>query len=218
MTTSVFERTEVNGDILSDTAYNLAIGLVLCWGFLANWAMVSFIPFEVIANVNKWVFFIGYFACCFLGMYLFTSSDKPAVSFAGYNLVVIPFGFIICMVVGSANSAVVESAITTTGLITLVMMTLGSSYPAFFLSIGRALFMALIAAIIVEMVSIFIFKTHHTIIDYAVALIFSGYIGYDWARANQIPKTMDNAIDSAAALYMDIINLFLRLVRIMSQR
>ncbi len=48
MTTSVFERTEVNGDILSDTAYNLAIGLVLCWGFLANWAMVSFIPFEAL--------------------------------------------------------------------------------------------------------------------------------------------------------------------------
>ena len=218
MNTSVFERTEVNAEILSDATYNLTIGLVLCWGFLANWAMVSFIPFELLAGINKWVFFIGYFACCFLGLYLFTSSDKPAVSFAGYNLVVIPFGFIICMVVGSANSAVVESAVATTGMVTLVMMMLGTMYPAFFLSIGRALFMALIAAIVVELVTLFIFKTHHTIIDYAVALIFCGYIGFDWARANQIPKTMDNAIDSAAALYMDIINLFLRLVRIMSQR
>jgi hypothetical protein len=31
-----------------------------------------------------------------------------------------------------------------------------------------------------------------------------------WGRANQIPRTMDNAVDSAAALYMDIIDLFLR--------
>ncbi len=98
------------------------------------------------------------------------------------------------------------------------MMMLGTMYPAFFLSIGRALFMALIAVIVVELVVVFFFKTHHTIIDYAVALIFCGYIGFDWARANQIPKTLDNAIDSAAALYMDIINLFLRLVRIMSDR
>ena len=37
-----------------------------------------------------------------------------------------------------------------------------------------------------------------------MALIFSGYIGYDWARANAILKTLDNAIDSAAALYLDI--------------
>lgn len=42
----------------------------------------------------------------------------------------------------------------------------------------------------------------------------SGYIGYEWARANSIPKTVDNAIDSAA-LY---INLFLRLVRILGRR
>ncbi len=47
---------------------------------------------------------------------------------------------------------------------------------------------------------------------------FCGYIGYDWGRANQIPKTMDNAVDSAAALYMDIINLFLRILRIMGRK
>ena len=32
----------------------------------------------------------------------------------------------------------------------------------------------------------------------------SGYIGYEWARANSIPKTVDNAIDSAAALYIPV--------------
>ncbi|MBT7579493.1 MAG: hypothetical protein HN633_12065, partial [Candidatus Marinimicrobia bacterium] len=48
--------------------------------------------------------------------------------------------------------------------------------------------------------------------------IFCGYIGYDWGRANQIPKTLDNAVDSAAALYMDIINLFLRVLRILGRR
>ena len=57
-----------------------------------------------------------------------------------------------------------------------------------------------------------------TIVDGLFVLIFSGYIGYDWARANRLPKTLDNAIDSAAALYLDIINLFLRLLRLMRRR
>jgi len=51
-----------------------------------------------------------------------------------------------------------------------------------------------------------------------VVVIFCGYVGVDWGRANQVPKTVDNAVDSAAALYMDIINLFLRILRILGRR
>jgi FtsH-binding integral membrane protein len=59
---------------------------------------------------------------------------------------------------------------------------------------------------------------HHSIIDWIVVIIFCGYIGYDWARANNIPKTFDNAVDSAAALYIDMINLFVRILRILGRR
>ncbi len=135
------------------------------------------------------------------------------MSFLGYLLVVTPFGLIINLVVSRYSADVVINAIQATACITFVMMLLGTMYPAFFKSIARGLFVALICTIIVEVVMIFVFKTHHTIIDWVVVLIFCGYIGYDWARANSIPKTVDNAIDSAAALYMDIINLFLRLLR-----
>jgi FtsH-binding integral membrane protein len=55
-------------------------------------------------------------------------------------------------------------------------------------------------------------------IDWAVAAIFCGYIGYDWGRAMRIPKTVDNAVDSAAAVYMDIVNLFARILRILGRR
>ncbi|KGK42996.1 hypothetical protein LH51_02440, partial [Nitrincola sp. A-D6] len=43
----------------------------------------------------------------------------------------------------------------------------------------------------------------------------SGNLGLEYA---QIPKTLDNAVDSAAALYMDIINLFLRILRILGRK
>ena len=41
---------------------------------------------------------------------------------------------------------------------------------------------------------------------------YSADIWYDWAKAQNNVKTLDNAIDSAVALYLDVINLFLRLL------
>jgi FtsH-binding integral membrane protein len=55
-------------------------------------------------------------------------------------------------------------------------------------------------------------------LDWAVVLIFCGYIGYDWGKAQRQEKTIDNAVDSAAAIYMDIINLFLRILRILGRK
>ena len=50
------------------------------------------------------------------------------------------------------------------------------------------------------------------------AAIFSLYIGYDMYRAQRYPKTADNAVDCAVDIYLDIINLFLRLLRILGRR
>ena len=136
----------------------------------------------------------------------------------GYNFVVIPFGFIINLVVAQYDPGLVMDAIRVTGLVTFVMMVLGTLFPAFFQKIAGALTIALIVVIIVEAVEIFFLKIHHGIIDWVVVAIFCGYVGYDWGRANRIPKTVDNAIDSAASLYMDIINLFLRILRIMGRQ
>jgi FtsH-binding integral membrane protein len=218
MEVDVFDRTETDDTIISATAYNFAIGLTLSWGFAVNWLMVTNINPESIASINPWIFFIGYLASCFFGIYLFKSSTKPAISFIGYNFVVIPFGLIINLAVSRYDSALVSEAIRVTGLVSIGMMCLGSMFPAFFKKIVGALTIALLLVIVVELIEIFIFNIHHGILDWIVVLIFCGYIGYDWGRANQIPKTLDNAIDSAAALYMDIINLFLRILRILGRR
>lgn len=215
---SVFDRRTTDDTLIGAGLYNLVIGLTLLWGFAVNYIMVSHIDPEAIASVNPWVFFIGYFASCFFGIYLFQSSSNPLVSFIGYNFVVVPFGLIINMVVSQYDPELVTEAIRITGLVTIAMMCLGTLFPAFFQKIVGVLTIALLLVIVVELIEIFIFKTHHGILDWIVVLIFCGYIGYDWGRANQIPKTVDNAVDSAAALYMDIINLFLRILRILGRK
>jgi len=218
MEVNVFDRTTADAPTISPALYNLVIGLTLCWGFAVNWLMVTNIDPMTIASINPLAFFIGYFALCFFGIYLFKTSSNPAVSFIGYNFVVVPFGLIINIVVSRYDASIVAEAIQITGMVTVAMMCLGSLFPAFFKKISGALTIALLIVIIVELVEVFIFKVHHGIIDWVVVLIFCGYIGYDWGRANQIPKTVDNAVDSAAALYMDIINLFLRILRILGRR
>jgi FtsH-binding integral membrane protein len=218
MANSVFDRTALEGNEISASSYNMVIGLVLLWGFGLNWVMLNKISTEAIMSVNPIMFYIGYFASCFFGIYLFQKSDNPVVSFIGYNFIVVPFGFIINLAIGAYAPNLVSDAITMTGMVTVIMMILGSMFPSFFKKIAGVLTIALIGVILVNLVSGLIFKIHYGIIDWIVALIFCGYIGYDWARANSIPKTIDNAIDSAASIYIDIVNLFMAILRILGNR
>src|SRR5688572_30666906 len=105
MEASVFDRTTTTDPIVSAATYNLTIGLTLAWGFALNWLMVTNIDPATIAAINPWVFLIGYLASCFLGVYLFKSSSNPAVSFVGYNFVVVPFGLIINVAVSRYDQA-----------------------------------------------------------------------------------------------------------------
>ena len=215
---NVFNRESKGEKEISAAAYNATIGACLFWGFAVNWWLVVNIDPETLRAINIWIFLIGYFASCFFGVYLFNSSEKPLVSFIGYNFVVVPFGMIVNMVVSQYDQSLVIEAIRITAGVTIVMMILGSIYPKFFEKISGALTVALLAVLVIELFQIFVLGIHHDWIDWAVAVIFCGYIGYDWGRANQIPKTLDNAVDSAAALYMDIINLFLRILRILGRK
>ena len=221
MDTGVFDRKinkKQSKELIDSVQYNLIIGVVLLWGFAGNWLMVNFIPVQSIQSIDFRLFLLGYFASCFFGVYLFKNSTYPWVSFIGYNFVVVPFGLVINVVVSRYNTSLVLDAMRITGFVTLIMMALGATFPQFFEKIIGALTIALLAVIVVELIEVFILGIHHDIIDWIVALIFCGYIGYDWGRANRIPKTIDNAIDSAAALYMDIINLFLRILRILGRQ
>lgn len=217
---NVFERTDDDSISVEIPVnlYNLIIGLVLCWGFGVNWLILKFIPFETLISINPLIFLGGYFASCIFGVYLFKKFEAPIVSFIGYNFVVIPFGAVINLAVHHYDPLLVMQAVKMTGAVTGTMILLGTLFPKFFERIASALALSLLLVILWELFDIFILGIHHGIIDWIVVVIFCGYVGVDWGRANQIPKTVDNAIDSAAALYMDIINLFLRILRILGGR
>ena len=96
-------------------------------------------------------------------------------------------------------------------------MVAATAFPGTFAGMGRMLFVALIGLLIGQVVCM-LFRVYPTALSWAAAAIFSLYIGYDWVKAQAYVRTLDNAVDSALDIYMDIINLFLQLVRILASR
>ncbi|MCM1084259.1 MAG: Bax inhibitor-1 family protein [Clostridium sp.] len=220
----VRERSLLNeGDVeISERTYNLVIGGVLLYGFLVNCFMVAFLSdaaFNFVYN-NTLMFYISYFVMCIAGGLMVHRSSNPVISFIGYNFYVIPLGLIISAslqllsYVGATD--IVVTAFGITAIVTIAMMVASTLFPSFFLSMGRTLFVTLAITVILELI-LALAGASLGIIDYVVVLIFCGYIGYDWARANTMVRTLDNAIDSAAELYVDIVVLFMRLLRILAR-
>lgn len=212
-----FNRLGTNHKI-SVCIYNLILGAVLLWGFFVNWYLVITVPPDIVRSIPMMLFLVGYLITALAGVAIIFKSEKPLYSFLGYNLIVIPVGLLLVIVLPKYSHENIVNALQATVLLTVTMMLLGSVFPRFFKRIKASLCIALIAVIFVELAQVWLFGIHLGVMDWITALIFCGYIGVDWGRANQIERTVDNAIDSAASLYLDIINLFLRVLRIMSKK
>ncbi len=196
---------------LSIRAYNIAIGLILLWGFIINIIMCVCCT-EIFMQWNPVAIIIGYFVIAIAGIFLSECSSNAFVSFIGYNMVVVPVGVILSIFLADYDQISVMNALATTVAITLLMILLGSIFPQIFLSMGRVLFVCLTGVVICEIIFLLIGFSTPSIWDWIVALIFCGYIGYDWAEAQTKLRTLDNAVDSVVALYLDIVNLFMRLL------
>ncbi len=75
----------------------------------------------------------------------------------------------------------------------------------------------MIVLIITQLLALFVFGFVGTIFSWAGAIIFTLYIGHDWHVAQSYPKTLDNAIDSACDLYIDLVNLLLDVLNIIDR-
>ncbi len=207
---------------ISTQSYNLILGGTLLYGFLVNCFLVYFCADSAIDMIdgNPIIFYIGYFVLAIAGSFMINGSKNPVVSFIGYNCFVLPLGIMLSYLIYYYNAAGFQSTVITafaiTAIVTGVLMVLSSVFPAFFLNLGKALFVTLLVTIVLEVIMM-IAGASLGIIDYIVVLIFCGYVGYDWARANICAKTVDNAIDCAASLYLDIVNLFVRLLAILAR-
>lgn len=208
-------------DSISARKFNTVMCAVLGWGFLFNAIIVYFFAeplTTLLTGVSPWILLIGYLAVTVAGIVVAARSTNPLISFLGYNLVVLPIGIMLALLLPQFPVALVVKAMGLTAMVTLTMLVLAVARPQIFLGMGRTLLIALIVGLLAEVVATFLLGYRGAIFDWLFVIIFSGYIGYDISRAQIFPKTMDNAVDCALDIYLDIINLFIRILSLLSRR
>ena len=204
------------GTGISTSVYNLIMGGMILYGIIINIVMCMTCT-KLALSINPIVLFVGYLVLVIAGTFMVHRSRSTAVRFVGYNMIVVPMGLILSVVVqayGGVSSAVVMQAFLYTGIITGIMILLSIAFPKFFSKIGGMLFGCLIGMIIAYII-VWILHIDTIIIAYFGAVLFSLYIGYDIWRSQQLPHTVGNAVASACEIYVDIVNLFLRLLEIL---
>lgn len=206
---SLISRRFYNGILCGTLLYGLLINVLLC-------VLVKDIT-EIISPV---AFLIFYFICAFSGIFLSMYSNNPIVSFIGYNMVVVPVGLVVSMCVteyGGLTSDVVIEAFLITMFVTLCMTVFAIIKPDWCQTLGGYLFPCLLGLILAEL-TLLLFGYQNIITSWFAAILFSLYIAYDVYRSQQFAPTVDNAIDSALDIYLDIANLFLRILQILGKK
>ena len=208
-------------DQVSVRTFNTVMLLTLLWGFGVNALMVAYFTMPILRLLSgisyTWVL-IGYFVFALGGVFISAKSTNPWISFLGYNLLVMPIGVVLCLMLPGIPVAIVTKALLLTGLVTATMTLLGLVRPQLFLGLGRTLLIALVVGILAELVATFLFHYTGSVFDWLFVILFSGYIGYDVAKSQMYPKTVDNAVDCALDIYLDIINIFIRLLALLSRK
>lgn len=203
---------------LSDRAYNLTIGLLLAYGFFVNWLLSAYFA-PMVANLfyrgSGLLFVLAYFGLTFAGSALLRF-ENFAIGLFGYTLILLPVGVTVSAILAQYDIALIDEAFLYTGIIVLCMLLAATFRPEWFEHMGSALAVALGITLVFGIFTIFI-RGLGTIYDYAIILIMALYVGYDWARANSVQKTRSNALIAAASLYLDIMNILLRVLRILAR-
>lgn len=153
-----------------------------------------------------------------IGVLIALNNDNPVVSLLGYMLVTVTFGLVTGPLVAMYTTASVARILFLTTTVVVGLGVFGVVYPRSLESWGSWLFgglLILLAGLVILPIAAYLgipVGAVMTLWDWAGVAVFSFYVIYDMNQAMRIPYTMDNAIDSAVAVYLDFANLFIRLL------
>ena len=126
-------------------------------------------------------------------------------------------GPLIAAYVGAGLGVIVVQAVVITGVMTAGLAAYAITTRRDFSGMAPYLFMGLLGLIVASILGIFVGGgLFSALIGWAGALLFSLYLIYDVQRTKYAEDTMGNAVVIALSIYLDIINLFLSILRILT--
>ena len=225
---SVWDRR--NDRSASTMSRQLYMLLVCTWTAIgiAFSAVMSFVSYDW--PIDQWGgwgligFFLAILVVAIAGTMIAQHSDNPFVSALGYSLVAGPFGLMLGPYVAMYTTGSVVKIFGLTAVVVLILGIVGAVIPDDLSSWGVPLTGALLLLIgayfFVPLLGLFGFPVEAglTVVDIIGLVIFAALIIYDLNRAVRLPHTLDNAIDSAVAIYLDFINVFIRLLSLLGNK
>ena len=213
--------TEINtamGRVYSNMALAVFTSMIVSMYVASNAALMAFF----FTGIVKWIVIFAPLAAIFAVGYVL--GNNPSRSTAQLCL----HGFAALMGLSFATifviytTASIASAFFGAGILFFVMSVYGYFTKQSLDSVGKYLFVALIAIIITSVVNIFIGSSLlQTIISAAAVVIFLGLTAYDTQKIReQLMESDGPAIEvmGALTLYLDFINLFLSLLQLFGDK
>lgn len=197
-------------------------------------AFIALLTFWVVAGLSltafgasltygmkpSWGLVLGPFMISLLGIFLAMLSKIPLLSLVGYVLVAGPFGLMMGPVVAQYTTASLINVVGTTAIMTVGLGGIGVIYPKSLESWGSYLFGALLLLVVGQFSTLILgafgmpVQGALTMFDWIGVFLFSAYLIFDMNRAMHVGRTIDNSIDCALAVYLDVVNLFMYLLRL----
>jgi modulator of FtsH protease len=124
-------------------------------------------------------------------------------------------GLILESYFGRGMGGVVRNAAFTTGGLVVLLGGYAWTTKRDLSGIGNYLFAGLLAVIVASLVGFFVQATlFHILLSAVTAVLFSGFVLYDLQRLKGAQGDQSTAVWLAVAIYLDIFNLFLSILRL----
>ena len=210
-----------NSATISRRAYNaltfglVAISFLVTWGeYLAvqNGLLNGLLSTGIMGVVLPFVLTIGGIILMSIGK----SKQSVGLSVGGFALFTLTFGVSVALSLAMYPVGTIYYAFLITACISGIFLILGTMFPDFFARIGGVLTASLLALIVVELVATLLFHANQTIFDYLVVIIFCGFLGYDSYLMSADAPTVPNAIFYASDIFLDIVNILIRVLAILN--
>ena len=182
------------------------------WGALITWH----------SKFSGWTT-AGLTVLVFAGTFLSVTEVFP-VAMLGYALITFPFGLMLGPVVATYTKASIINVLGITSILSIGLSGVGIIYPKSLRSWGIVLFAGLLLLILGQfgliLLSAFGVPVGPALsfFDWIGIILFSGFIIYDMNQAIRSERTVMSSLGFAVALYLDILNLFIRLLSVFGNK
>lgn len=210
---------------ISRRAYNLLTYGLVTVSFLIMWGTYQLASGGALASIlstaGGLVGLIVSVIATIAGLILMSvgkSKQLVGVSTVGYVVFSLTFGFTTSLILQRYDIGTIAYAFGITACVSGIFLIAGVTFPQFFSRLGGALCFGLIAVILVEFVATVFFHANQTIFDYIVIILFCGFLGYDSYQMACDDATVPNAIFHASNIYIDIVNILIRVLDLMDNK